>query len=439
MAASQIFSNSPLVIYTKLSPNHSGKRTQNIDTISIHTMAGNLTIESCGNLFAKKDRKASSNYGIDSNGRVGMYVEECNRSWCTSSALVDQRAVTIEVASLTSKDPYKCSDKAYETLINLCADICKRNNIKELKWKNDKSLLHQPDKQNLVPHRWLARKDCPGLYLFSHFGDIANKVNAILNGNSKASEVQEVKSSNTISNSNEKVIWNYLKEKGLSEYAVAGVMGNMFAESGLIPNNLQNSFNRLLNMSDEEYTKKVDDGSYKNFTSDKAGYGLCQWTLSSRKEKLYNFAKQRNVSISDMNMQLDFLWNEMQDYLSMMKVFNIAKSVKECSDAFLTNFERPADMSDNVKSLRASYAEDFHKKNHKENGVSELPYKVKVNDPTGLNIRKGPGTNFDIVGKITDNGIYTIIEEADGKGAKRWGKLKSGLGFISLDYCIKLS
>ena len=143
-------SNSPLVSYTKLSPNHSGKRKHAIDTISIHCMAGNLSVERCGELFQNKERQASSNYGIGSDGRIGLYVDEANRSWCTSSASNDNRAVTIEVANTVAKDPWPVSDAAYKSLIDLLVDICQRNGIPRLLWKGDKNLVGQVDRPPLV-------------------------------------------------------------------------------------------------------------------------------------------------------------------------------------------------------------------------------------------------------------------------------------------------
>lgn len=170
-------SNSPLISYTKLSPNHSGKRNHAIDTISIHCMAGNLSVEDCGNLFAKSERQASSNYGIGSDGRIALYVDEANRSWCTSSSSNDNRAITIEVANSVAKDPWPVSDAAYKSLINLLVDICQRNNIPKLLWQGDKSLIGQVDKQNMTVHRWFAAKACPGDWLYSRHGQIAAEVN----------------------------------------------------------------------------------------------------------------------------------------------------------------------------------------------------------------------------------------------------------------------
>lgn len=179
-------SNSKLVNVTILSPNHSGKRNHVIDMVAIHCMAGNLSVESCGNMFASRAREASSNYGIGSDGRIGLYVDEANRSWCTSSGAVDHRAVTIEVANTAQGEPWPISDAAYKSLINLLVDICQRNGIKELLWKADKSLFGQVDKQNMAVHRWFANKSCPGNWLYEHHGQIAAEVNARLKGSTTA-------------------------------------------------------------------------------------------------------------------------------------------------------------------------------------------------------------------------------------------------------------
>lgn len=174
------FSNSKLVSYTKISPNRTVNRNHSIDTITIHCMAGNLSIESCGSLFADSSREASSNYGVGTDGRIGLYVEEKDRSWCTSDSSNDHRAVTIEVANTQSVEPFNVSDKAMKALIKLCADICHRNNIKKLIWHADKSLIGQVNKQNMTVHRWFANKSCPGNYLYSKHSYIAEEVNKLL-------------------------------------------------------------------------------------------------------------------------------------------------------------------------------------------------------------------------------------------------------------------
>lgn len=177
-------SNSPLATYTKISPNRTSPRNHKIDTISIHCAAGQFTAKELLNLsrFVKPDSKngASCNYAIGHDGSIGLGVEEKDRSWCTSSRSNDHRAITIEVAS-DKKHPYKVTDKAYNALIKLLADICERNQIKSLKWKGDKSLIGQVSKQNMTVHRWFANKACPGDYLYNRHEKIACEVNEILN------------------------------------------------------------------------------------------------------------------------------------------------------------------------------------------------------------------------------------------------------------------
>ena len=173
-------SNSSLVNYTKISPNKTSPRNHKIDTITIHCVVGQLSVETLGDIFSKKSKKASCNYGIGKDGRIGMYVEEKDRSWCSSNAANDHRAITIECASDT-KHPYAINDKVYKSLINLLVDICKRNDIKELKWKADKKLTGKIDKQNMTVHRWFANKSCPGDYIYSRLGRIAKEVNQKLN------------------------------------------------------------------------------------------------------------------------------------------------------------------------------------------------------------------------------------------------------------------
>ena len=188
------YTNSPLVAYKKLSPNHSGQRTHSIDRISPHCVVGQCTAEGLGDWFAATSTKASSNYGIDRDGRIGLYVEEKNRSWCTSSNANDQRAVTIECASDT-KEPYTMNNKVYAALITLCADICKRNGKKKLLWFADKSksLNYEPkaDEMVITVHRWFANKSCPGDWLYARLGDVAAKVTAQLGGEETAPVVEK--------------------------------------------------------------------------------------------------------------------------------------------------------------------------------------------------------------------------------------------------------
>lgn len=180
-----VYTNSPLVSYTKLSPNHSGQRTHSIDRITPHCVVGQCSVETLGGIFLPTSRQASCNYGIGADGRVGMYVEEKNRSWCSSSNANDQRAITIECASDTA-EPYAFKDVVYQKLIELCTDICKRNGKTKLLWLGDKSktLNYAPksDEMVLTVHRWFANKSCPGNWMYAHMGDLAEKVTAALGG-----------------------------------------------------------------------------------------------------------------------------------------------------------------------------------------------------------------------------------------------------------------
>nr|DAR07486.1 MAG TPA: N-acetylmuramoyl-L-alanine amidase [Caudoviricetes sp.] len=172
-------SNSALASYVKLSPNHSGRRKYVIDRITPHCVVGQLSVEALGNIFANSKRRASCQYGIGADGRVGLYCDETNRSWCSSSADNDNRAVTIECASDTVH-PYAFNDKVYQKLIDLCVDICKRNGKNKLLWISDKNkaLAYKPKSNEmlLTVHRWFANKACPGDWLYSRLGELARAV-----------------------------------------------------------------------------------------------------------------------------------------------------------------------------------------------------------------------------------------------------------------------
>lgn len=239
---------------------------------------------------------------------------------------------------------------------------------------------------------------------------------------------------------NAAVIWNFLKSKGLNDYAVAGIMGNLEKESGLDPCNLQNSYNKKLNISDADYTAVVDAGAYHDFVTDKAGYGLVQWTYWSRKKALLDYAKAAGTSIGDLNMQLAFMWQELQGYKAVMTVLNSAASVREASDIVLHKYEQPGDQSVAVEEKRAASGQTFFDR-FTGSGASPfpvVPFLVRVVIPD-LNIRTSPGSadNSNFSGKYTGIGTFTIVEISGS-----WGLLKSYRekrnGWIYLgnpDYC----
>lgn len=177
------YTNSSMLSYTELSPNHSGKRTHSIDRITPHCVVGQLSAESICECFTSPSRQASCNYGIGTDGKVSLCIEEKNRSWCSSSNANDQRAVTIECAS-DKTEPYAMNKKVYNSLIKLCIDICKRNGKKKLLWFGNKNKIlnytPKPDEMLLTVHCWFANKSCPGNWLYSRLGDLAEKVTKAL-------------------------------------------------------------------------------------------------------------------------------------------------------------------------------------------------------------------------------------------------------------------
>lgn len=177
-----MYSNSKLVNYTRLS-NKKSVRNHAIDTITIHVYVGQVTAKKGCDYFATTTKKASCNYVVGKDGSIGLCVEEKYRSYCSSNAANDNRAITIEVASDT-KSPYAVTNKAMEALIELCADICRRNGIKKLVWSNNKKdRVNHLNGCNMTVHRDYALKSCPGRFLYSQMYYIADRVNSLINAN----------------------------------------------------------------------------------------------------------------------------------------------------------------------------------------------------------------------------------------------------------------
>ena len=314
------YTNSPLVAYTKLSPNHSGQRTHSIDRITPHCVVGQATAERICECFISPDRQASCNYGIGTDGRVSLCVEEKNRSWCSSSRENDQRAITIECASDTSA-PYAMNSKVYESLVKLCTDICQRNGKKKLLWFADKTktLNYTPkaDEMVLTVHRWFANKSCPGDWLYSRLGDLAAKVTAAL--------------------------------------------GSTPMEADPAP--------------------------------------------EPAKEELYRVRKT---------------W---ADAKSQKGAYKILANAKACAD------KNPG------YSVFDTDGNSVYTSGEGTTGITgDTAFKVLVSVPD-LNIRSGPGTNYAATGRFTGAGVFTITAVQSGQGSDSgWGKLKSGAGWIALDY-----
>lgn len=322
MSKNMGYTNSTLTEYTRLSPNHSGQRNLVIDRISPHSVVGQCSAESLGEWFAQVSTQASSNYGIDKDGRVGLYVEEKNHSWCTSSNANDQRAVTIECASDTS-EPYRMNEKVYAKLIELCADICRRNGKKKLLWFADKNkslnYTTKSDEMLITVHRWFANKSCPGNWLYARLGDVADQVT------------------------------------------------------------------KRLGSGNDEMTESVQ-------------------------KKYYRVRKA---------------WEDAASQIGAYTVLENAKQMADKNPGY-TVFDW------NGKALYKSGESD-----RADSGMTnaDCPFMVKVSVPN-LNIRVGAGTDTAKTGHYTGIGVFTILEVREGKGSDAgWGKLKSGTGWIALDFC----
>jgi hypothetical protein len=212
---------------------------------------------------------------------------------------------------------------------------------------------------------------------------------------------------------NEKAIWDFFKSKGLTDYAVAGLEGNLYAESGLSQINLQNTGNTKLGMTDAEYTVAVDNGTYTNFVKDSQGYGLAQWTYWSRKQNMYNFIKKKGKSIGDLTAQLEFLYHELStSYKLQLEKINKATSVLEASNVILKEFERPANQGASVQEKRASYGENYYNKFASKQTTSTTPVPTPSTPTNNTGIVAGKQLNLKNVK------AYTSESTKDSYGTK---------------------
>lgn len=390
-----------------------GKRTPS--KLTIHHMAAvNADPVAVAKGHRDSDRQASANYYIGSDGKIVGGVSEDLGPWTSSNKQNDLMAITFEVANSTGEPDWKISDAAYKAVIALAADICKRYRITP-------HYNADPSGGTLTLHCQFAATACPGPYLKGKHQD-GSVERDIIKAMGKAASPEEQ-------------IWDYLMAHIGNACGVAGLMGNMQAESGLRSNNLQNSFEQKLGFTDETYTAAVDGGAYLNFASDRCGYGICQWTSEGRKRGLLNLAQTRSKSIGNINIQLEWLWAELSGaYIGVLKGIKAAGSIREASDIVLTRFECPADQSEAVKQKRASYGQYFYDKysGRPAPGPSPSPtpppYIVRI-IADELNVREGPGTQYPIVQTVHEREAFTIVREQDG-----WGFLKSGVGWICLEY-----
>ena len=495
------YTNSSMVVYTKLSPNHSGQRTHSIDRITPHCVVGQCTAEGLGDWFAKSSTQASSNYGIDKDGRVGMYVEEKNRSWCSSSGANDQRAITIECASDTS-EPYAFRDIVYQRLIELCIDICKRNGKNKLIWfgDKDKTLNYSPKSGEMIltVHRWFANKSCPGNWMYARMGDLAEKVTKALQGSSdsgggsaskgtQASILKNLSEADAI----KKVGALFMADMKKSGILASVSLAQFILESGYGKSELAQNANNLFGMKKSlsgnswsgsvwdgksVYTKKTQeqhtDGSYETITADFRKYPCIEDSISDHSAYLLgakNGSKLRYDGLkgcTDYKKAVQIIkdggyatsltyveklcsiiekW-KLTDYdvrdsgTEVIRWYRVRKSwadskTQKGAYKILDNAKKCADQNPGYKVFDAD-GNVAYEPNSAEPAV-KVPFLVKVSI-SDLNIRSGAGTNFTRV-QFCPPGVYTIMEVKAGQGSKAgWGRLKSGIGWLSLDFCQKL-
>ncbi len=444
------YTNSSLVAFTRLSPNHSGQRTHAIDRITPHCVVGQCTAEGLGEWFAKSSTQASSNYGIDKNGRVGMYVEEKNRSWCSSSGANDQRAVTIECASDT-KEPYWMNDKVYPSLIKLCIDICKRNGKKKLLWFADKNktLNYSPksDEMILTVHRWFANKSCPGNWLYARLGDLASKVTAELGGNGTTDSQPTTKGTQAIAFKNlteaqviEKVGSLFTADQKKSGILASVSLAQFILESGYgkseLAQNANNCFGMKKSLSGNTwsgsswdgksiYTKKTQeqnkDGSYVTITADFRKYPSVEDSIADHSAYLLGAKNGSALRYAGLKGCTDY-----------------KKAVQIIKDGgYATSHTYVEKLCNIIERWNLTKYDVKNSSDVKPDTSTFTTYMVRVKIPN-LNIRKGPGTNYAKTGQFTGIGSFTIVAESSGQGASKWGKLKSGAGWISLDYATRI-
>lgn len=492
-------SNSGLVSYTRISPNRNSPRNHKIDTITIHCAVANCSVERFGEIFAPTTKKASCNYAIGADGRIGMYVEEKDRSWCSSNAENDNRAITIECAS-DNFHPYAINDVVYDSLIRLCADICLRNGIKELKWKADKSLIGQPDKQNMTVHRWFANKSCPGDYIYSRLGKIAEEVNSRIALGNDTSFYTRIEGTAVATADQMKA---YIRMKNpnvassvidmiplyLSEGTSEGIRGDVaFAQSCIETGNFAFGGSAVT----------LDQNNFCGLGVTSTGmtgnsFDTPQIGIRAQIQHLKAYANNKPLSNSCVDPRFNYVTRGSAEFVEWLgikenpngvgwasgekygeKILSILQNVikmdtteDECDIPFpITPFKVNVIIDDlnyrSAPSMNGAVKGQTGKGTFTivevSNGWGKLksgagwiwlvnssyctipdapPFKVKVSI-SDLNIRKGAGTNYAIVSQIKP-GVYTITDVANGPGSKYgWGKLKSGAGWISLDYATKI-
>ncbi len=410
---------------------NSNPRKNKISKITIHHMG--CVCDAVTMARAHLASNKSANYYIGPQGEICGGVSEDRRAWTSGTGNAkgsnDHMAITIEVSNNTDREPWTISSAAYKSLVALCADLCRRYDITPHcdKTKNG----------TITEHYMFQATECPGTTLKNIIETGILERDILAKMGQEQSQTSSQPQPTPSHKKDEEIIWDYFSGRIKNDFGTAGLVGNLYGESRFKPNNLQDGFEKRLGMNDAAYTEAVDNGSYSKdkFIKDGAGYGLPQITFWSRKEDLYNFKGDR--SIGDLYMQLDFIWWELNNgFKGVLQALQKATSIYGATKVVLTQYEKPADQSESVCRTRAAYGQTYYDKYAK--GIApvqpstDLPYVVRITADV-LNVRKGPGTQYDVVRTVSKGEAFTIIELSG-----NWGRLKSKVGWIDLSYTTRL-
>lgn len=424
-------SNSSLVTYTKLTTNCSKPRKYAIDTITIHCIVGQWTAKQGCDYFANPARKASANYIVGKDGSIGLSVNECDRAWTTggsyknngyTGAENDHHAVTIECASDTTH-PYAITSQAYSSLIALCTDICRRNGIKKLVWSTNKEdRIYRKNGANLTVHRDYDARSCPGDYIYSRLGDIANAVNVNL-GTTPSPQPQPTPTNDFIS----KVATLVNKYRSKYNIAVASpIIAQAINESGMGTSELAVNAQNYFGLKYRPNRCPTSNGIYKKSATEQMANGTyivqdnVEWFKFPNLEQCvigyFDFTNIPNYyNLKGVTDPKTYLENIKSDGYASDKDY-VSKCMTIIKTYNLTQYDEPNSPSEPVVV------------------PTDVPYLVRVNTDV-LNVRQFPRTTeSSVVTTVRKGQIYTIVEE---NADKTWGRLKSGVGWICLAYTVK--
>ena len=437
--------DSKLVDYSRLSPNNSGQRTHSVDRITPHCIVGQMSAESLGDWFSKESTQASSTYGIDRDGRVGQYVKECDRPWTSSSASNDNRAITIECASSTEA-PYEFRDCVYRKLVDLCVDICERYGKRRLIWFDDRddalSYELKADEMLLTVHRWFSSTDCPGAWLMERMGGLAESVNARLGNDDPLTSSPKVEKVEKVKDDGPEAFINHVKKMCCEAGMKFGILPSVSIaqaclESGFGTSKLSdhhNLFGMKAIVSDNAWGGSTWEGLPVMIQTTEFDENGRQY----EERTLFRAYANDSQSIADHAAYLAGARNgsklRYDGIIGNTDPEDVARILVR--GGYATDPAYPEKIMKLVKEYDLTqYDKHFIELTRMKKKRDKNLVRVSIRD---LRIRTGPGTEYESRGFIKP-GVYTIRKgrQVDSDG-RTWGRLKSGVGWICLDYTEKV-